>query len=165
MSVIHCVGAKVNNESVPDGEKLPLLKGDYYSGACGPTIILIMSSPAAGVWLQQVFRELACREPARTLTAEPEVRIANLKDIEMIRRPDGPRVALRYRDGEADSLVWSATEEGWLYLADLIQSLCDGGIGHHYLTEDKDDVALIELSSGEEDVLSVARSRLGDNRP
>lgn len=79
----------------------------------------------------------------------------------MVLRPDGPRVALRHRDdGAAKSFVWSATAEGWLYLADLIQSLCDGGIGHHYLTEDKDDVALIELSYGEQDVLRVAKPLL-----
>ena len=140
------------------GQKSPLLAGDFYAGAYGPTIILIMSSPAAGAWLQGVFRELAHGGSARTLTAEPEVRIVNLGTIEMACRSGGPRVTLRHRYDVTDkSFVWSATAEGWLYLADLIQSLCDGGIGHQYLTEDRDDVALIELSSGEQDVLSVAR--------
>lgn len=56
--------------------------------------------------------------------------------------------------------MWSATTEGWLYLGDLIQSFCDGGVGHHYLTEDEDDVALIELSYGEQDVLRIAKPLL-----
>jgi hypothetical protein len=151
----------VSYESSQLGDKSPLLVGDFYAGAYGPTIILIIASPAACTWLQCVFRELGHGGSTRTLTAEPEVRIENLRAIEMVHRPDGPRVALRHRDNSgAKSFVWSATAEGWLYLADLIQSLCDGGVGHHYLTEDKDDVAIIELSSGEQDVLSVAKPLL-----
>jgi hypothetical protein len=46
-------------------------------------------------------------------------------------------------------------------VVELIQPLCDGGVGHHYLAEDKDDVALIELSVGEEEVLRSLRSRGG----
>ena len=135
------------------GEGVPLLTGEFYAGGYGPTILLIMRSPVAGVWLQRVFRELARGGATHTLTDDPEVRIANLQALEMVRRLDGPRIALGYRDGGGDrSFRWSATGEGWLYLADLIQSLCDGGTGHQYLTEDKDDVALIELSSGEPDI-------------
>jgi|ERR1035438_5418751 hypothetical protein len=101
------------------------------------------------------------RGPARVLTAEPEVRITNVQVMEMVCRSDGSRVTLRHRDDETDgSFVWSATTEGWLYLADPIQSLCDCGVGHHYLTEAKGDVVLIELSSGEHDVLCVARLRV-----
>jgi hypothetical protein len=55
------------------------------------------------------------------------------------------------------SFVWSATVEGWLYLAELIQPLADGVAGHQYLTEDDDDVAVVELSSGERDVLTASR--------
>lgn len=157
----HVVNRKVSDASPRLGDDAPLLVGEFYAGAYGPTIILIMVSSAACQWLQRVFRELSHGGSARTLTAEPEVRIENLQTIEMVLRPDGPRVALRLRDdGAAESFVWSATEEGWLYLADLIQSLCDGGVGHHYLTEDKDDVALIELSYGEQDVLRVAKPLL-----
>jgi hypothetical protein len=137
-----------------------LITGDLYQGSYGPTIILIGSSPAACAWLQCGFRELAGGGPSRTLTAEPEVRFKNLESIEMVCRPDGPRVTLRYRDDATKrAFVWSATPDGWLYLAELIQPLCDGGIGHHYLAEDKDDVALIELSVGEEEVIRAARQR------
>jgi hypothetical protein len=138
---------------------VPLLVGDFYDGAYGPTIILIASSPAACAWLQDVFRELARGGSSCMLTAEPKVRLTNVEVIEMVCRQDGPRVALRSGDDTAEkSFVWSATADGWLYLADLIQPLADGGAGHQYLTDDKDDVALIELSSGEKDVLSAARS-------
>jgi hypothetical protein len=97
------------------------------------------------------------------LTAEPDVRFTNVEEIAMVCRHDGPRVTLRYRDGRTErAFVWSATANGWLYLVDLMQPLVDGGTGHQYLTEDKDDVALIELSSGEQDVLSAARSARGE---
>ena len=137
-----------------------MLVGDFYDGSYGPTIILIVSSPAACVWLQDVFRGLAHDDPSRTLTAEQGVRFTNVEAIEMICRPDGPRVTLRNGTHER-AFVWSATADGWLYLADLIQPLADGRAGHQYLTEDKDDVALIELSSGEQDVLNAARSASG----
>jgi hypothetical protein len=140
-------------------QRSPLLTGDLYDGAYGQTIILIADSSAACVWLQAVFRELAHGGSSRTLTAESEVQITNVEAIELVTRPDGPRVTFRQSDAATEgSFVWSATPEGWLYLADLIQPLVDGGIGHQYLTEDKNDVALIELSSGEQDVLSAARS-------
>jgi hypothetical protein len=92
------------------------------------------------------------------LTASPQVRVVNVVAIEMVCVADGPRIALRSRDIGGDrSFVWSATVEGWLYLADLVQPLCDGAAGHQYLTEHKDDAALIELSSGEPDVLRIAQ--------
>jgi hypothetical protein len=140
-------------------QKSLLLTGDLYDGAYGKTIILIADSPTACSWLRAVFRELAHGGSSRTLTAEPEVQITNVETIELVSRPDGSRVTLRQSGSTAErSFVWSATPEGWLYLADLIQPLVEGGTGHQYLTEDKDDVALIELSSGEQDVLSAARS-------
>lgn len=149
----------MSDESPQLGERSPLLVGDLYDGAYGPTIILIASSAAACAWLQDVLRGLARGGPSRTLTAEPEVRFTNVKMIEMVCRLDGPRVTLRHGDGTDErAFVWSATADGWLYLADLIQSFVDGGAGHQYLTDDKDDVALIELSSGEQDVLRAARS-------
>ncbi len=131
-----------------------LIIGDFYRGTYGPTIILITSSSAGCVWLQDIFRELSHGGPSRTLTAEPEVRFTNVETIEMVCRPNGPRVMLRYRDdADEKAFVWSATPDGWLYLTELIQQLCSGGVGHHYLAEDKDDVALIELSVGEEEVI------------
>jgi hypothetical protein len=139
-------------------EQAPLIVGDFYAGAYGPTIILILSSLGAGAWLQETLRELAKGGPARMLTSEPRVFVAHIDDIEMTTRATGPCVSLKRRDGESDkSFVWSATREGWLYLADLTEPLCAGGVGHHYLTDDKDDDGLIELSSGEHDPQKIAK--------
>lgn len=147
----------MSDKSPQLGKGSPLLVADFYDGAYGPTIILMASSPAACAWLQDVFRDLARGGSNRALTAEPEVRFIKVDAIEMICRPDGPRVTLRHNDDTAErAFAWSATADGWLYLADLIQPLADGVEGHQYLTEDKDDVGLIELSSGERDVLLAA---------
>jgi hypothetical protein len=149
----------MSNISSQAAAESALITGDFYQGSYGPTIILIASSSEACAWLQGVFRELASGGPRRTLTAAPEVRFTNVESIEMVCRPDGPRATLRHRDdGTERAFVWSATPDGWLYLAELIQPLCSGGVGHHYLAEEKDDVALIELSVGEEEVLRAARS-------
>ncbi len=74
----------------------------------------------------------------------------------MTTRSAEPRVALKHRNGSAKSFIWSATRDGWLYLADLTQPLCTDGTGHHYLTDDKGDDALIELSFGEHDPQKIA---------
>jgi len=144
-----------------DSEREPLILGELYDGAEGPTIILVMTRLSAGVWLQEAFRSLATLKEPRTLTPSPDVRVLNVAAIEMVCVADGPRIALRSCDTGGDhSFVWSATVEGWLYLADLVQPLCDGVAGHQYLTEHPDDAALIELSSGEPDVLRVAQLRV-----
>jgi hypothetical protein len=136
----------------------PLILGDLYDGADGPTIILVMLTVAAGDWLQDTFRNLARHKEPLTLTASPQVRVINVASMQMVCPDDGPRIALRSGDAAGDgSFVWSATAEGWLYLVDLIQPLCDGRAGHQYLTERKDDAALIELSSGEPEVLRIAQ--------
>lgn len=140
-------------------DESPLFVGDYYDGAYGPTIILIASSPNACVWLQDVFRELAHGGANRMLTTEPKMRFTNLTALKLVNRTNGLRVMLRRDDDTTSgkSFVWSATVEGWLYLAELIQPLADGVAGHQYLTEDEDDVAVVELSSGERDVLTASR--------
>ena len=93
----------------------PLIIGELYDGADGPTIMLVMVTLAAGVWLQEVFRDLARLKNPRTLTRSPEVRVVNVAAIEMVCVADGPRIALRSRDiGGDHSFVWSATVEGWL---------------------------------------------------
>jgi hypothetical protein len=77
----------------------------------------------------------------------------------MVRRDSGPLVSIR-GVGHSDSkqsFEWSATEDGWLHLRDVVQALCEHGAGHQYLTDDEDDVALIELSFGEQSVLDTLR--------
>lgn len=131
--------------------------GEFYSGVYGPTIILILTSRAAGAWFQETLRALAGGGPARMLTSDSRVFVAHLDAIEMTTRSVGPPVSVKRGNGAAsESFVWSATTEGWLYLADLTEPLCTGGAGHHYLTDDEDDDALIELSFGEHDPQKIA---------
>jgi hypothetical protein len=81
-----------------------------------------MTSPAACAWLMRLFRDLAELGRPRLLTAKPEVRVANVHVITMIRRPVGPPVSLRKgADDGQESFVWSATEDGCLHSRDLVQ--------------------------------------------
>ncbi len=156
-----------NQPMAAESEGASLIMGDFYSGAYGPTIILILVSRAAGTWFQEILRTLASGGPARILTSDPRVCTAHVDEIEMTTRSAEPRVALKHSDsGSAKSFIWSATRDGWLYLADLTQPLCTDGVGHHYLTDDEDDDALIELSFGEHAPQKIAMLTKGtQHRP
>lgn len=144
-------------------DEAPLVIGDFYEGVYGPTIILILMSRAAGAWFQAILRELASGGPPKRLTSDPNVHVAHLGEIEMTTRTSDPQVAVKRRDADGKaSFVWSATRQGWQYLADLTQPLCTSGAGHHYLTDDNDDDCLIELSFGEQGVLDSVRSAQDD---
>jgi hypothetical protein len=119
--------------------------------------MLLTSSEACG-WLRALFLDMAAhRSTQRTMTDEPAVEIANVREIQLVNRSEGPRVSFRRTgSGESRSFVWSANPDGWTYMADLVESLCKGGGGHHYLTDDKEDDATVELSFGEPDVRAAA---------
>lgn len=120
-----------------------------------------MTSCAACDWLMHLFRDLAALARPRVFTLEPEVRVANVDTITMVRRSTGPPVSLRAEPSDnLQSFVWSATEDGWLHSRDLVQTLCEAGSGHQYMNDAKEDVALIELSLGESDLLRSVRAKL-----
>jgi hypothetical protein len=143
-----------------------LIRGDYYDSAYGPTILLVMMSSAACKWLQRLFRDLAELGVPRIFTAEPEIHLENIGEIKMVRRSSGPLVSIRREPGRSNdseqSFEWSATDDGWLHLRDLVQALCEHGAGHQYLTDHEDDAALVELSLGEQSVLDTVRSAQDD---
>lgn len=120
-----------------------------------------MTSRAACDWLMRLFRDLAELGHPRRFTEEPEVRVANVHGIKMVRRATGSLVSVckDAHDGQ-QSFVWSATDDGWLHSRDLVQTLCEAGSGHQYMNDDRDDVAVIELSLGEPDLLGSVRSKL-----
>lgn len=148
---------KLGQAKEPKPQLPPLVVGDFYAGAYGPTIILILMSPAAVGWFQEILRELGSGGPPKTLTSDSRVDVAHLDEIEMTTRSAGPPVSLKRGSGGKTVFVWSATSEGWLHLAELTQAFCVGEKGHHYLTDDKRDDALIELSFGEHDAQKIAR--------
>src|ERR1700743_2878135 len=127
---------------------------DQYEGVYGPTILLAANSPVAVPWLQHVFRELAEGGRPQGFVPRPEVSAGTIDAIELVGRSCAPRIAFHRRESDLNSFVWSATPEGWTYLAELVQPFCDGATGHQYLTEDVGDAASIELTVGEQDVLA-----------
>jgi hypothetical protein len=155
----------MTGESKSSSRRSVLIRGDYYDGAYGPTILLVMMSSAACAWLQRLFCDMAERGGPHVLTAAPEICLKNVGEIELVRRSSGPLVSIQElgaRAGSEQSFEWSATDDGWLHMRDLVQALCEHGVGHQYLTDDEDDVALIELSFGEQGVLDSVRSAQDD---
>jgi hypothetical protein len=128
-----------------------LVRGDYYQGAFGPSIILVLSSPQAARWLQGIFRSTTALSSPLSLSTDPHVRLNNVDDLSLVHRTSGSEVELR-REPSRDlvGFVLSATEQGWQYLADLMEPLAEGQTGHQYLTREGVDDALIEVSLGEQ---------------
>lgn len=121
--------------------------GDFGTGAYGPTIILKLLSEDAALWLCRLFIDLATTRTIATLTDEPTVSIRGLRRLVLERR-DPPLVpGLHLMAPEEFS--WSASADGWISSAGLIQPFTEGRTGHQYLTTEGVDDALVEVSFGE----------------
>jgi hypothetical protein len=131
-------------------ERPLLIEGDYFAGAYGPSILLILVSPEAAQWLKVLFDGLADQGTGASveLTGMPEVTIgAALTDLTLSVVDDAPtRHLVRSRDG---SVRWSCTSEEWRTAGQLVEPLIDHP-GHQYLTSEIDDDAIVEVSRGEE---------------
>ena len=129
----------------------PLIVGDFYEGANGPTILLILNSIKAATWLRQVFIEQADRAEPRDLAAEPEVRVSNLEGLRLATRVQGSDIELKRDDTGSNgaTFVLAASERGWRDVADLIEPFTNGRPGHQYFPDLAGDDAVIEVSFGE----------------
>lgn len=127
----------------------PLVEGDYFEGAYGPSILLVLTSTGAVRWLQMLFDRLAAGEPGTTLelTGMPEVEIGGAVTDMVLRVVDRvpDRHLVRYPDGR---IRWSCTPEEWRTASLLLEPLATES-GHQYLTSETGDDALIEASRGE----------------
>jgi hypothetical protein len=136
--------------SYGDNREGLLVTGDYYAGAFGPTIILFLASPAGAAWLEDEFRQVARTGRSRNIVDDQRIELPQVAALTLERRESGPDVELRRIDGkDSPSFVWTATEDGWLRLAGLMEPLASGQTGHQYLTRERIDDALIEVSLGE----------------
>lgn len=128
-----------------------LVTGDYYEGAFGPTIILFLGSPAGAMWLEDEFRRVAQSGRPRDIADDPRIELANVTALTLALREAGPDVELKRVDGDdSPSFLWTATEDGWQRLAGLMEPLSSGQTGHQYLTRERVDDALVEVSLGEQ---------------
>jgi hypothetical protein len=127
----------------------PLLEGDFYEGAFGPSILLVLTSRESVTWLREVFGDLAVAPTERlfSLVSQPEVQIgAAVGDILLRRVSIPPEKHLARED--YDRFVWSCTSDEWETMSLLLEPFLERP-GHQYLTNEGADDALIEVSFGE----------------
>jgi len=136
---------------VADESDRLLVTGDYYLGAFGPTIILVLASPAGAAWLEDEFRLAARAERPRNLLDDHRIEVRQISALTLDLRESGADVELRRIGDESPTFLWTATKDGWQRLADLLKPLSTGQNGHQYLTREGVDDALIEVSLGEHD--------------
>lgn len=128
----------------------PLLEGDFYEGAFGPSILLILTSRDSITWLRALFNDLATGPVGTTvsLVNHPDASIgAALGDLLLTRvahRPEKHLVREQY-----DRFVWSCASDEWTTMSLLLEPFLERS-GHQYLTDEVADDALIEVSFGEQ---------------
>jgi hypothetical protein len=126
----------------------PPLEGDFYEGAFGPSILLVLTSPEAVVWLRSIFDDLAASsiETVLRLDSQPTVEIGAALTALELRRVEraSDRHLVQAPDG---SFTWSCTADEWQTVSLMLEPLLEQS-GHQYLTSETDD-AIIEVSYGE----------------
>lgn len=128
----------------------PLLEGDFYEGAYGPSILLVLTSREAVAWLRSIFDNLsrASIGDVFRLDSQPRVEIgAALTALELRRVEHMPRRHLV--QAPDTSFMWSCTAEEWQTASLMLEPLLEQS-GHQYLTSEADDDAIIEVSYGED---------------
>ena len=128
----------------------PLVDGDYYNSAYGPSILLTLRSAEATRWLRATFDNLASGAigDAFRLDAQPVVTMREpIAELALLLVGQVPAKHLvKTREGV---FAWSCTADEWSRLSLLIEPL-EHQSGHQYLTSEMDDDALIEVSFGED---------------
>lgn len=128
-------------------ESKPLLVGELGEGSLGPTLLLKTVTPRGARWLRGIFQTMRQASQPLLLTSRPEVGIPNVA-IELIctgnKRPERNLIA----DGN-NRFRWACTADQWNDLALLMTPLVEGAVGHQYLTSERWDDLLIEVSHGE----------------
>lgn len=138
---------------------LPLILGDFYHGAYGPTIILKAQTLLGVDWFLRVLVRLSRDEEATfDLASMPELQIDGIDELRVETvavQPDIPltrTVGCSYEDA---GFLWRQDTLRWAHASMLIEPLLKGRPGHQYLTNEGRDAALIEFSHGED--LGIAK--------
>jgi hypothetical protein len=132
--------------------------GSFGQGAFGPTIFLTLTSREAVVWLRDVFLSMAESNAPRDLVAEPRIVVRGVERLELRRASGAGRKQLTsHKRGR--SFIWSTDEDRWRANAELLEPFIVGQSGHQYLTSEGIDDALVVISYGEPDVVSLGIDR------
>jgi hypothetical protein len=135
-------------------DRLPLILGDFYQGAHGPTIILEAQTLLGVDWFRRVLVKLSRDEEANfDLVSLPEMRIDGVDELKVETVPVQPDIPLMRTAGsgyEGASFLWRQDTLRWAHASMLIEPLLKGRPGHQYLTNEGRDAALVEFSHGED---------------
>lgn len=126
-----------------------LISGDLDQGALGLTLLLKLWSPEAASLMVSMIERAQGGEPV-ILENSPLVELRTLERLEMRLTPEATTkrlVAITPRQ-----LVWTCTRAEWAEVVELLEPFVAGQSGHQYLTSERDDDVLIEVSFGESDV-------------
>jgi hypothetical protein len=129
----------------------PLVEGDYYEGAFGPSILLILTSSAAVEWLRSIFDRMAQDTVGTVVSLLDQPRVAigaaltGLRFVVVAREPERHLVR-----GQDDAFTWSCTADEWHTASLMLEPFTGGQVGHQYLTSEQEDDAIIEVSYGED---------------
>jgi hypothetical protein len=133
---------------------LPLILGDFYRGAYGPTIILEAQTLLGVDWFRRVLVKLSRDEEANfDLASMPELRIRGVDELKVETvavQPDTPLTRTAGSGYDDASFLWRQDALRWAHASMLIEPLLKGRPGHQYLTNEGRDAALIEFSHGED---------------
>lgn len=128
---------------MPVGEPTEiLLIGDFYKGAYGPTILLMLEPQRGARWFHELLTRLG-RDEVRglDLVAAPETVIDGIDSFKLGLVAEQPDVALRRVDADPTRVDfdWNQCASGWAWAAELVETFIKGGSGHHYLSlEDRE---------------------------
>ncbi|MBS1860982.1 MAG: hypothetical protein JSS68_04650 [Actinobacteria bacterium] len=133
---------------------LPLILGDFYQGAHGPTIILEAQTLLGVDWFRRVLVKLSRDEEANfDLVSKPEMRIDGVDELKVETVPVQPDIPLTRTAGsgyESAGFLWRQDTLRWAHASMLIEPMLKGRPGHQYLTNEGRDAALVEFSHGED---------------
>jgi hypothetical protein len=140
----------------------PLVSGEFNIGAFGPTLRLVILDLEGVAWLRSVFISMREARSPYVLTDRSEVSIPNISLVlqRAVSRPTQNLI----RQAHGDRFIWVCTDEEWETNALMLDPFIAGRSGHQYLTSERRDDALVELSFGEVRAAPSPRST-GDAPP
>lgn len=136
---------------MPDApfQTAPLLEADFYDGAFGPSILLVLTTQESVAWLREVFEDLADApiDAVVNLIGLPQVQAGAALAGLVLRRvvsPPDKHLALAARG----AFSWSCAADEWKTMSLMLEPFPQQQ-GHQYLTAEGTDDAVIEVSYGE----------------
>lgn len=129
----------------------PDLRGEFGSGADGPTIFMVLSSQSSARWLRSLFLDMIESEVSIDLVEQPEAELYNIEALELV-RVDKHRGRQLSKERHRIAFAWCCTDDEWQTNAELLDPFVQGMTGHQRLTNVGVDDAIVDISFGEKEV-------------